>query len=421
MFNKKSEKKYSFPKEESFGNIAVEGDRIICKGKDAIHNCEINIKDIQYVYIIVNAQGESSLFIFDYHQNRIPTHYTGFSKAYNLLSARFNFNDEVFFESIYQDGPVKKQIWRKIHAPTYQILSENNKDYESGFEIQSPKKEFISWDATYQELGQCSNVFFEKSPYGQKLLTFKFPVRVGNLLLNDFNAYFDSKRSDVAVQHFYTHCIDKTNSGKSYFELKERLQKDFLEENQLFQYERADQNSFSFNAKGMSVSLVYTYDNSWQFDGGYTSFNIQNRREYPELLINTEYENKMEVSNYITINKEINTPSDYKKNKFIKFRPLNLLSGSNAPTVWMDNKNSKIGFADKTYCLIFDKKDIISFTIQNILPAKGSGGSYLMLNLKDNNSISVFSGACNVFNAFNEKISNLTGLEVNMAPEYHDC
>src|SRR5690606_7620048 len=160
----------------SFGNIAVEGDKIICKGKDDIHNCEINIKDIQYEYIIVNAQGESFLFIFDYHQNRIPTHYTGFSKAYNLLSARLNFNDEVFFENIYQDIPVKKQIWRKIHAPTYQILSENNKDYESGFEIQSPQKEFISWDATYQELGQCSNVFFEKSPYGQKLLKFKFPV-----------------------------------------------------------------------------------------------------------------------------------------------------------------------------------------------------------------------------------------------------
>lgn len=422
MFNKKQEKKHSFPKEENFGNISVEGDRIICYGKDAIHNCEISIKNIQYVYVIVNAQGESFLFIFDYHQNRIPTHYAGFSKAYNLLSAKFNFNDEVFFESIHQNNPVKKQIWRKIHAATYQILSENNKDYESGFEIQSPHKEFISWDTTYQELGENSNVFYEKSPYGQKILKFNFPVRIGNLLLNNFSAYFDNKRSDVAVQHFFTHCIDKTNSDKSYFELKDRLQKDFLQENQLFQYERADQNSFSFNAKGISISLVYTYDNSWQFNGGYTSINVENRREYPELLVDTEYGNKMEVSNYITIHKEINTPSDYKKNKFIKFRPINLLpDNKNVPTVWIDNKNSKIGFADKTYCLIFDKKDILSCTIQNILPAKGSGGSYLILNLKDNITMGVFSGACNVFNSFNEKISSLTGLEVNMAPEYYDC
>lgn len=47
MFNEKSKKKHPFPKEESLGNISVEGDRIICKRKNAGHNCEINIKNVQ--------------------------------------------------------------------------------------------------------------------------------------------------------------------------------------------------------------------------------------------------------------------------------------------------------------------------------------------------------------------------------------
>lgn len=423
MSHKNSKNSYKFPEEKNAGHISINSDKIICKSDDSFRNCEISIKDMQYAYVIVNVKGESSLFIFDHHQNWLPTNYIGFSEVYNELSSRFNFNDDIFFESIKKSTPQKKEVWRKKYDATYQILNENYNDYELGFEIQSPESEFISWDDTYENLSQKDNVYFEKSPYGQKIAKFKYPVRVGNIIFKDFSSYFDNGRTDVPVLHFFTHCIDKSNSDKSYFELKERLQKDFLKENQLLGYERNDQNSFSFKANGMLISLVYTYDSDWQFDGGYTSFSIKNQREYPELLIDPEYEKEIEVSNYITIPRKIWTSSDYKANGNIKRRPMHLLPGNNdTPAIWIDNKNSKIGFADKTHCQVFNKSEIISFTIQNILPARGSGGSYLELNFKDKSqNYTVFTGMCHAFDSYKDKISELTGLEIEMAPEYHDC
>lgn len=422
LFNRDSERSRKFPEEENVGSISIREGKIICKGNVSFHNCEISIKDIQYVYVIVNDNGQSSLFIFDYHQNWLPTNYIGFSKTYNELSSLFDFDDDVFFENVNKRTKVKKQVWRKIYNATYQILDKSFKDYELGFEIQSPQKKFISWEETYENL-KNTNVYFEESPYGQKITKFKYPVRIGNVLLKDFGSYFDNGRTDVPVLHFYTHCIDKTNSDKSYFEIKKRLKKDFSEKDQLLGYERNDQNSFSFKARGMMISIVYTYDSDWQFDGGYTSFSVINRREYPELLIDSEYEKQIEVSSYITINEKISTSSDYKRNKNIKRRPINLLQNNNdLPVSWMDNKNSKLGFADKTNCQVFDKSEIISFTIQNILPAKGGGAGYLELNLKDNSSgYAIFSGACHVFNLYKDKISKLTDFEIKMAPEYYDC
>lgn len=423
MLHKDSKNNHKFPEEENAGHISIHGNKIICKGVDSFRNCEISIKDMQYAYVIVNAKEQSSLFIFDHHQNWLPTNYVGFSNVYKELSSRFDFNDNIFFENIKKSTPLKKQVWRKKYDATYEILNENYNDYELGFEIQSPKGEFISWDDTYENLSKKDNVYFEESPYKQKILKFKYPVRIGNILLKEFGSYFDNGRTDVPVLHFFTHCIDKSNSDKSYFELKERLQKDFLKENHFLGYERKDQNSFSFKANGMLISLVYTYDNDWQFDGGYTSFSIKNQREYPELLIDLEYEKEIEVSNYITIPKKIWTTSDYKRNENIKRRPMNLLPGNNdTPVIWIDNKNSKIGFADKTHCQVFNKPEIVSFTIQNVLPARGSGGSYLELNFKDEKqNYVVFSGACHAFDTYKDKISELTGLEIKMAPEYHDC
>lgn len=412
-----------YPKEESIGNISIGEGKIICKGDNGYYDSEVNIKDIQYVYIVVNAKGKSLLFIFDHHQNWLPTNYIGFSKVYEELSSKFGFNDNVFFDNVHKSTPVKMQVWRKTYNETYRILDNNYKDYELGFEIQSPDKEFVSWDETYDNMKQNENLFFDESPYGHKISKFKYPVRIGNVILNDFSSYFDNGRTDVPVLHFYTHCIDKSNSDKSYYELKKRFQMDFSEENQLFGYERNDQNSFSFKANGIIISLFYTYDSEYQFDGGYTSFSVKNEREYSDFLVDLDYENKIEVSDYLIINEKVGTSSDYKRNSNIKRRPETLLPNNNdKATIWIDNKNSKIGFADNSYCQVFDKSEIISLTIQNVLPAKGSGGSNLELNFKDKRrSYAIFSGTCHVFNPYCEKISKLTGLEIKMGPEYHDC
>ncbi|WP_148304588.1 hypothetical protein [Formosa agariphila] len=411
-----------FPKEEREGAVSIVGDKIIVKG-NSYHNSEVNIKDMQYAYVLVNVQGESSLFIFDHHQHVLPANYIGFSKVYKQLSSEFGFKDDVFFEHVNQTSVIKKLIWRKVQEATYSILDTNYTDYNLGFEIQSEEKVFISWDDTYVDLNEHEHTFIDVSPYGQKILKFKYPIRIGNVILNNFTAYFDNARTDIPVLHYYTHAINASSSDTSYYELKTRLQSDFSNDNQFFGYEREDQNSFSFRANDIVFSLVYTYDSTYQFNGGYTSFSVKNEREYPEYLVDLDYESKIEVSDFIQINENIRTVSNYKSNSKIKRRPENLKSHvGEAPTLWIDHKNSKIGFADQSYCQVFDKSEIQSFTIQNILPAKGGGGSYLELDFKDNKkSIAIFSGPCHVFNAYQDKLSKLTGLKINIAAEFYDC
>jgi len=409
-----------FPEETSDGKIEIINNEIICTGKQNIHNCKVNIDDLQYAYIIANRNKESLLFLFDFHQNYLPTNFSGFGQVYAKLSKQLGFDDNVFFKNVNSKVESKNEIWRLKHPSNFKTLENSNTDYELGFEILSPEKDFISWDTTYDELKENSNVFFEESPYGQKISKFKYPIRIGNLILDDFSSYFDNKRTNVPVLHFYSHCIDSTNSDNSYYEIKERLCKDFSEDNQLFGYERADQNSMSFKVNNILISLVYTYDSDWLFDGGYTSFEVKNQRDYPELLIDSNYGSKIEISSFLELPATVSTSSDYKRNKRVKYRLEKLKSDT--PIIWVDDINSKIGFADQTYCQVFEINEIKQFTIQNIRPAKGAGGAYLEINFADNSSsYSVLNGACKIFDDYKENIKALTGLEVNMAPEYHDC
>jgi hypothetical protein len=420
LFSLSDYKKQKFPQETTDGKVEIIEDKIICTGNNNIHSAQVNIMDLQYAYIIINRNKESLLFLFDFHQNYIPTNYSGFRQAYKELSEKLGFNNQTFFKNVHNEVRTKKEIWRKIHPENFKISQDNNSDYDLGFEILSPEKDFINWDTTYDELEKNPNVFFEASPYGHKISKFKYPIRIGNLILADFSAYFNNVRTDVPVLHFYTHCIDSANSDSSYYKIKERFTKDFLPENQLFGYERDDQNSISFNARDVVLSIVYTYDSDSQFNGGYTSLSIKNQREYPELLIANNYESKIEVSSILELPLKIGTSGDYKRNERVKRRPPKL--DSKHPVIWIDNKNSKIGFADQTYCQVFGKNEIRQLTIQNILPAKGAGTAYLMVDFVNNSrNLTVLSGECKIFDSYITQLNLLTGLEVNMAPEHHDC
>ncbi|WP_378173039.1 hypothetical protein [Aquimarina sp. SS2-1] len=420
IFSASVSPKYIFPKETSDGKIEMLDNRIICTGDYGIHSCEVNINNLQYAYIVINRNKESLLFLFDFHQNYLPTNYSGFKQIYNSLSDKLGFDDQTFFNNVYKKEETKKEIWRKLHPSNFKILQEQYADYGLGFEILSPEKDFIYWDTTYDELRRNPNVSIEESPYRQKILKFTYPVRIGNLVLKDFGYYVDTSRTDVPVLHFYTHCIDSSNSDKSYYKIKKRFIKDFKPDHQIPGYERDDQNSISFKVNDILFSLVYTYDSDWQFNGGYTSFSVRNQREYTDLLIDRSYESIIEISSYLEFSDRVRTSGDYKRNNRVKRRPSIL--ESKKPMIWIDDRNSRIGFADQSYSQTFKKDTIKQFTIQNILPAKGAGGAYLEINFKDNSKIySVLNGACSVFDAYKERIEKLTGLEVKIAPEYHDC
>lgn len=414
-------RKNNFPDECNDGTVKIVGNKIICEGNHGIQSCEVNIDDIQYAYVIVNVNKQSFLFLFDYHQNSIPTIYKGFKNVYEDLSQRFKFDDSTFFDNVNRKVELKKEIWRRQYEPTYVLLNGNFNDYEKGFEIQSPNKQFISWETTYKELENNENIILEKSPYGQKIAKIKFPIRIGNIIIKDFKSYFDNSRTDSPILHFYSQCYDKKGTDKSYNDLKSVLLKDIKIDDKKLSYERSDQKNCNFDFNGMNLSICYTYDSDWQFNCGYTSFTIENKRNYPDLLLDINYEENLEVSEYLILDGKIGISEDYKRSNKVKRRQPKITDLFNEQTIiWRDDKNNKIGFSSNQFSQVYDKEEIKSFAIQNILPAKGSGGGYLEIVL-ENKKYAIFSESCNFFDKYADQIRNLTSKELTFEQEYHDC
>lgn len=415
----KNAKQRNFPEETTEGSV-VAGQRYITWGKQNNPEKRVCLDQLMYAYLWVNKRGESLLFLFDAHQHAIPTHFQGFKDVYTALSDRFGFDDTAFFEHLHKQQPLKKELWRKRNIENYRVLDSWHDDYEKGFELQSPDKAFIDWDTPYKEVMQPEYVFFEGTPYQNSVGKFRYPIRVGNLILEDA-IFFKNENHDAPVLHFYAQCFDKTSTERSYNELKELFINDFAVRDQDLAYERRDQKNYSFKAGGISFNIVYTFDSDWQFDGGYTSLQIRNNRNYPSLWIDKEYEKNISVDTILQLPEAISTPKDVKADARIKRRPPQLPKHG-PPVIWVDRKNKVIGFSDQAHALKFDENEVTAMSIQNVLPAKGPGGAYLEVILPDKRHLTVFYGKCYVFDAFKDRIADLLQKkEVIEGMPYHDC
>lgn len=174
----------------------------------------------------------------------------------------------------------------------------------------------------------------------------------------------------------------------------------------------------------MWLSLSYHYDSESGFDSGCTYFSVENHREYPALLENSAEEEKMQIDQVILLDISIQTPADYKSNSAIKKRPVKLDAAYTGQTViWKDNLHEKIGFADQDHAQTFDLKDIKSFSIENMLPAKGGGEGYLNIQLrKSKTNICILRGAApHSIDWLAERLTELSGKTVTFDPEYYNC
>ncbi|WP_434036052.1 hypothetical protein [Formosa sp. 4Alg 33] len=411
-----------FPKPTDDGEVSIQNKQLICTGVKGMHSCVVNLTELQYAYIKITPSKERYLFLFDHHQNNIPVTFKGFQGVYETLSSMFGFDDEVFLSHVNSEAPLIKQIWRRKHPKNYSVLDINHHDYHDGFEIQSQPKQFISWEITYRELENHQYIYFETSPYGQKLLKFKYPVRIGNVIFNDLQAYFDNKRTDVPVLYFYSDCYNDMGNDGSYYDLKHVLTCDLMGDEALNGYERDDQKNLIFDLKGIALSICYTYDSRYLFDAGNTAVTIQNHREYPELLTDKEYEARIDISEALPLQGDLEVSKDYMKNERITYRPRAVSERfMDQPVIWTDVKNDKIGFSAHGYAELFNLDEIESFSIQNMLPAKGSGGAYLEVLLINKTKHTVFSGRFKTFDTYKEDLERVTHKPVTFAKEYYDC
>lgn len=412
-----------FPLETSDGVVTLVGNKIRCEGNQLFKSDDVSIDDLQYAYVTIDAQNSISLFLFDHHQHYIPVNYAGFQGVYEALTERFLFNDALFFESIHKKEVLKNEIWRRSYEPNYAIVKGDFNDYEKGFEIQSAEPQFISWDTTFSSLESNDAVYFDTSPYGQKRMKFKYPVRIGNIQIDHIYTYFDNLRKDVPVLEYYVNCFNSAGTDKSYEDLKQVLLPDLGIDPNPMGYERSDQKHIYFNANGISLSICYTYNSKWQFDGGYTLLQIKNHREYPALLIDETYESELVVSDFLILPGKVFMRGDYKSNTKVKRRQQKIIDQFKDKTVvWRDDVNHKIGFACGAFSQVYDQDEIKSLLIQNVLPARGGGSSNLeLIQELGKNHYEIFSEKCHYFNAYADRLKKLMNKELEFGEEYHDC
>ncbi len=95
----------------------------------------------------------------------------------------------------------------------------------------------------------------------------------------------------------------------------------------------------------------------------------------------------------------------------------------NTTMIWIDSLNFLIGFESGENSIVANLADIESLNIVNVLPARGSGESYVMLVFTDQTRVSVLSAEPNVFSHEHvvNKIKKLRDIKVVRQPDEYDA
>ncbi|MDT9499976.1 hypothetical protein [Capnocytophaga canimorsus] len=301
------------------------------------------------------------------------------------------------------------------------LLSENHTDYHLGFEVQSPEKQFISWDATYEEVIASPLVEWD-SPFDldyevYEYYYFKYPVRVGNLLFSKFEfRIHNTQRRDIAVREYYANG-DTQVEEFDFWQVHQQLEK-HLPLNEHYKT-REDLYSF-FQKDGMTFLSVYYGEPQHQ----YVFFNIINARKYSELITPIENEENIQLTDWVLFPKEyIGIETDYQENEIVKRRPPLLTErfGDQA-VLWKDEVNKQLGVSVGEFCNIFPLSNIKKVDIDRMLPAKGSGADTLRVFYKKKKYPTlIFSAKEYGLDNYLPQLEKFFGMRIEVTGFYYNC
>ncbi|MGJ1385657.1 hypothetical protein ACR782_05615 [Sphingobacterium spiritivorum] len=385
---------------------------------------QVDLSKLKYAYAEVLG-GDPFLFLFDHRQWYISGLLKGFDTVYRQLSVRFGFDDTVFYKVTGQTNDMKKRIWLKKYPRNYSILQQGDvADYTDGFEVMTSAPLFVSWDTSYDELATLNVGHIEKSDYDINVFVFDYPVRIGNMVVEGLEAYYDNERTDIAVQHYISALYNETHTDTSYYEIKAEWMQHIPIDVDACGYERDDQKHLTFDIEDVWLSISYTYDTEEGYDDGSTSLSIQNKRSYPDLLDHPDYtDDHISIDTHIPFNSVYEIVEDYRKNINVVALPsLIRKTLDNKSGIWLDKNNGKIGFAGEEMCLIYNVHDIKRICFYNLLPAKGPGYASFEVQLKDKeHTDTVFYGDCYAFDRYADQLREVFGLEVYIPEADYNC
>ena len=403
--------------------IYIEGNRLFYHDHGNLE--EVHLDQLKYAYVEILGE-QPYLFLFDFQQRYILATQSGFMDVYLTLSDRFGFNNDVFKKVVKENiEDTKERIWIKPEKKNYQILDADFDDLDEGFEVLSNPPKFISWDTTYDEMLTLNVGEISKGSFDLDYFKFNNPVRIGRLVVDELEYYADNVRGDMAVEGYFATLHDDGLTDKSYHELRAYLKAETeTSEEELEEqgHEREDQKYLNFYEDEIGFSICYTYAIEGSYDDGATSFSITNYRDYEGLLENENYDSAIELSEIVELSKLYEINENYRKNKNVKSIP-KIIEQDYAENsiIWLDKKNSKIGFSGEGVALIYNTSEIEKVVVQNVLPAKGGGYSYLELLLINDQKVTVYYAEQNDFDDIVDVLETKFKLKVEVPEPYYNC
>lgn len=127
------------------------------------------------------------------------------------------------------------------------------------------------------------------------------------------------------------------------------------------------------------------------------------------------YHGKIEVDKYVMIkDNKVRRSDDY-----LFKTPDEILKILNHGTLlWIDEKNDLLGYSCTERTKLFVLSEVKGFEIQNMLPAKGAGYSWMSLCLLNGTSCEIADAT---FEKYADEIRQITGVAVTVLPEYYNC
>lgn len=418
MFNIFKNNKNNFPRETEDGKVYLADDKLYYDAHGYQESVDLAILKYAYVEILGDRP---FLFLFDYHQHYISCLHQEFSKAYEELSKKFGFDDDSFFKIVNSNKEQKKRIWIQHPKKNYRFLDEDNTDYKQGFEVLSTPSKFISWDTSYNDIKalEIGTLYIEDTT---EYYEFNHPVRIGSIIIDELGFYDGYDRKDVAVQSYSANLNNGENNDGSYKELRKYLMKTFPTKVDDAGYEREVQKSLRFDLGGISFSICYTYDTGG-YDDGYTNVYISNNRDYSSIIVRERDDLKQEFTEIIVFKPFLQFTPDYRYNSKVTAKPVLIekLAGYKQ-SVYLNKETNKFGFTSDQYAIEYDCAEIEMIIIQNVLPAKGSGYTELLIKpFGQDYNTTIFYANQNELDEYAQAIENLLGIKVIMPEPYYNC
>lgn len=418
--------KKSFPKVEK-GNVKLVKDTIIYDDGRGNDPELLDLTVLKYVFVTMLG-GQPYLMLFSNHQHHIACNLKGFQNVYKALSKRFGFNDSAFFEVINQTKDIKKRLWIHPEKTNFKLLDNEYSDFENGIEVLSDPPIFISWDITQFELIALQVGETYTSDTDIVYFKFSYPVRIGNMIIDNLECYVGNNRENIGVQNYFANLTDQSLTSKSYYDIKNNWLKRLDLKNNVDEtgWERSDQNHiiiYLTKSKDIYFSLSYNFSDQSNYDSGSTSFYITNDRDYSTVLTDISNKIPITISHSFILQQQYSISENYKNNNYVSITPQVVMSQlNNKSIIWYDANTKLLGFSDNNLSLIYPINDLDKVIIYNVLPARGAGYSELRIRLKNGDLHFVFStNTTYEFDEIANLINQWTDLETEISgPWYND-